>query len=233
VGLAGVRRRRRVLWVCAVLVTVVALVVGGTWLAAMSGERESPQVSCAAEIVFEDRTYAGYGDPLRVPRRGERIGVATTPVCPDGERSGGEELDVWSLPGVDPSVAVMADGVVWVEGRESALPQRLGELTEPVACSSPGPSTVTGRLVSVDEPPTGGDFRPRPPYEAIVVADGGSSLPLSEYSSVTIEVQVTPTTQGGSDADLVATALQDGDHLDIAVRCSAGAFMATSWRPAS
>jgi len=228
-GLAAARTRRRLLWLVAVTVSVVALVGGGTWLAAMSGERASPEGACASEIVFEGRTYAGYGDPLRTPRRGERLGVATTPTCVDGQRSGGEQLDVWSLPGVEPSVAVMADGVVWIEGRPSALPERLHELTEPVACTAPGQSTVTGRLMSVEAPMDGEDFRPRPPYQAMVVADGGSSLPPPEYSRVTIEVTVTSRTEGGSDAELIAGALRDGDHLDITVRCAAGAFEAISW----
>lgn len=216
----------------AVLASVVGLVAGGTWLAAVSGERESP-ATCAAEIVFDDRTYAGYGDPLRVPRRGVPLGVATTPTCPDDPTTGGEELDVWSLPGVDPGVAVMADGVVWIEGRQSALPEELADLTEPVACTGTGPHTVTGRLVSMEEPIGDGDFRPRPPYEVTLVADGGTGLPLATYSSVTVVVQVRSTTEGGQDAELIGTALRNRDHLDVTVRCQAGAFRALAITPAA
>jgi len=227
---APARVGRRLAWTLAVAATVVALVAGGTWLAAMSGETESPDSSCAAEIVFDGRTYAGYGDPLRVPRRGEPLGVATTPACADGQYAGGEELEVWTVPGVEPHVALMADGVVWIEGRESALPEQLQELTEPVGCTAAGESTVTGRLVGVEAPIGEEEFEPRPPYLATLVADEGASLPLARYSSVTIEVQVTATTDGGDDAELVAAALRDGAHLDIAVVCTAGRFRATSWR---
>jgi hypothetical protein len=227
---ASARSPRRLAWVLAVGATVVALVAGGTFVATMSGDTDAPEASCAAEIVFDGTTYAGYGDPLRTPRPGERLGTGTTPPCADGQRAGNEEVDVRALPGVDPEVAVMAQGVVWIEGSASALPEELQELTAPVECTTEGESVVTGRLVSVEAPMSEEDLRPEPPYEATVEADGGASLPLSEYSSLTLQVVVTSATEGGRDAELLDAALRNGDHLDISVRCAAGRFEATAWR---
>ncbi|MGB7448356.1 MAG: DUF6281 family protein [Ornithinimicrobium sp.] len=221
---------RRMAWALAVTATVLALVGGGTFLATMSGDTDSSQASCAAEIVFDGRTYAGYGDPLRMPRPGQRVGTGSTPPCADGQRAGNEAVEVWSLPGVEPDVAVMAQGVVWIEGRASALPEELDELTEPVKCTAADESTITGRVVSVEASVGEEELRPQPPYEATVKADGGATLPLSQYSSVTVQLVVTSQTQGGRDAELLDAALRSGDHLDISVRCVTGRFEATSWR---
>ncbi len=228
------RSRRSYRWLAVAAAVAVAAAGVSWWSSGRAGNdggqaNDVPQASCAAELVLAGRVYRGYGPLAREPRPGPRLGTANVPTCDDGQGpAGGGQVEVFTLPGINPDVAIFADGL-WVSAGEAVLPASLRDLSRPVLCSGAGESTVAGTLTGIEGPPAAEDYHPRTPYTATVVADEGSGLPLDEYSSVTIRIRVTAATARGRDPSLVRAALAEGNRVSVKVRCAGPRFDAISF----
>jgi hypothetical protein len=133
---------------------------------------------------------------------------------------------VTALPGVAPTLAVVADRQVWVaEGRP--VPDEVLILFEPVDCAGAGEHEVVGDWVAVGGPAPAQDGLIQPPYVAEIQADRGDPLPLAEWSSVRIEVRVTEQTAGARDPGLVERALHGDTPVRIDVSCDGADFVAS------
>ena len=182
------------------------------------------EASCAAVMEVGTVRYVAHGELLRVPRPGRDLGAATVLGCSDvADRA----VRAAALPGVHPAEAVLADGSVWVVdgGR---VPEDVQILSRPVRCSGAGTQSVGGDWVSVRGAPPDQDGALSPPYVALIQADTGDSLPLETWSSVRVEVEVTPRTAGGADPGLVTRALQGDAPVQAQVTCASGRFVASS-----
>jgi hypothetical protein len=222
---APARRRPPARWMAAAAAAAV-VAVGGTGIWAAVQDDSAPAASCAAEGTFEGHTYTPRGDVARVPRTGSSVGSLVLASCDDGQgASGGDSLAAFGLPGVDPGVAVVADGTVWLrEG--AATPAPVQELSRPVPCQGPA-ATIAGRLREVDAQAQA-DFAVRAPYSASVLADQGPGLPLEDYSAVLLQVAVTEQTTAGTDPALLRAALAEGRRITVSVVCSGSGFTATA-----
>jgi hypothetical protein len=91
--------------------------------------------SCAMQLVYEGRTYVGYGTTTP-PAPGRRLGTAEVPPCMDTpgiEAGEASQVDVRAVPGVDPELAV-ADGeslYVRADADPGTFPDALSELLQP------------------------------------------------------------------------------------------------------
>jgi len=117
---------------------------------------------------------------------------------------------------------------VWVSAGLKNWPDSVQELNKPVPCTGAGEATIAGDLIGIDAPPAEQDFHVRTPYTADFVADEGSTLPLTGYTSATIRIRVTAATTGGRDPEFIRLALREGDRVSATVRCDGSQLQATS-----
>ena len=211
-------------WRGLALAAAVAAVAATTPLWWPGADSPSEEASCAAVMEAGTVRYVAHGEVLRVPRPGRDLGAATVLGCSDvADRA----VRAAALPGVDVTEAVLADGSVWVVdgGR---VPEEVQILSRPVRCSAAGTQTVGGDWVAVRGAQPEQDGALRAPYVALIQADTGDSLPLETWSSVRVEVEVTPRTAGGADPGLVGRALQGGVPVQAEVTCAGRRFVASS-----
>ena len=200
----------------------VAVTATGLWWAGGIGPAAPPEASCPATLLFDGGTYLQHGDQVRTPRPGSRLGTGTLG-CSDGD-----QVTVRELPGADPDRVVLTDTGVWIIEDAAPLPAAAAILAQPVACTREQPFTVSGDWVSMTGPMPDDDNTLVPPYVAVIAADQGDHLPLDQWSSITIDVRVTPDTTGGTDPDLARTALRGPRRVQATVRCTDGQFVAVT-----
>lgn len=225
------RNRRRIL-TASFGAVVAAATCASLWFAVT---RQAPtdedggggDASCAATMTFRDSKYWAHGGQLRTPRPGRHLGSGNLPPC-EGEN--GDAVDVLAFPGVSPHIAVIANGSVWIEDATfgSPLPRQIAELETPVKCRHEGAKTVLGTWTSYRGPTASEGTAFTPPYIAVVNATAGEGLPLDRYTSVTIDVQVSASTSGGTDREMAGHALYEGAPIQLSVECVDDRFSARS-----
>lgn len=215
------RRGRARLLLLAALLLVAGGAVGGLFQAS---DQPTTGDLCAAELVFEGRTYAGRGEQVRTARPGPELGRATVAGCGSDDY----EVTVAALTGVDPDQAVLADGRVWLSDQTLGIPTAVAALAQPVRCTHPGTVTLAGDWVSVRGPMPEQDYQLTPPYTATIDVEAGRGLPLERYASVRVEVLVTEGTLGGTDPELARAALGGSTRVRTEVGCDGDDFVAAS-----
>ncbi len=223
------RRRRRWLALAAAAAAVAAVAAAGvSWWPVGSGGGDGAAV-CASELVLDGNVYQEDGELVRVPRHGPSLGKAVRPACGDGEgMSVAEQVEAFELPGVSPDIAFFANGGVWLSGGLQDWPAWAEELSKPVPCTGAGETTIGGTVIGINAPQVEKAYDFRIPYTANFLADEGSTLPLTEYTSVTIRMRVTAATTGGRDDEFLRLALSDAARVTATVRCDGAHFEATS-----
>lgn len=209
-------------WIGVAAAAVALAIGGGTWIASRDGT--PPQTSCPAVMEIQGRTYEGHGEMLRKPRPGKPLGTGVIPGCDDEDRS----VNVVELPGVDPRVAVLTNGGVWLAESVASVPPEVAELDELVACAGEGTGYVAGDWVAVEGPMPTRDDGLTPPYVAVIQADEGNRVPLTRWSTVTIKVRVSTDTVGADDSRLADRALRGPERVSVVVHCDGGSFVAES-----
>lgn len=223
-GAAPARRgRTRARWVAVAAAIAVAITCAGVLWALQ--RPEPPLTSCAGELIVDGRTYVGWGDLVSVPRAEQSIGTGTVPACSDGSDASDDEpartVELFQVPGVDPSQAVFAEGRVWiVDGGD--VPPGVRALAAPIPCRGEGMSTVEGIISEIDPDAV----VTAPPYAMTFVADSGARLPLEDFESVALDVLVTPTTKLRDGPELVGVALRSGQRVRAVVACDGTQFEA-------
>lgn len=227
--------RRGTSWLL-VAAAIAAVVAGGSWWSLTRDTADPGVASCPSVLILNGQQYGANGDLVRVPRPGARLGTATFPSCADGDSGAtkGGSVETFRIPGVPPETAFFADGKVWVNGSLTTRPASLDELYKPVTCAGSGTGTFTGHLTAMDAQVTA-DYQPEAPYTATFVVDdvetgtGGDTadLGLGRYSSVTVQIRVTASTEGGTDATFLRAALGQGKLAQMDAQCDGAKFLAT------
>lgn len=220
-----VRLSRRRGPVSGVVAATTALIVGGAlWWAATVEPDTAGSASCAGVMDHAGRTFVAGGHLTSVPHGRSPNGTGTVAGCDDG---GGRVLDrqveVHTIPGVDPRQAVLADGTFWLL-RGTDAPAELRALLVAPPCRGADEQVLAGHAVSIEGEATEGSPLPAPPFVLEVRVDGGD-VP-GGYEQTTVEVRVTGGTDGATDAAFLRSAIQDGEPVRVTARCVGTAFEA-------
>ena len=236
-------------WLVAAASAVVVIAAGGWWATGRDESTTSPGAASCANIVARGNViYGADGDMKRVPRADQTLPGVSRPRCDDGgeptsvneNRGAGdrsahgspgrrERVAAFTIAGVDPSVAFLADGQVFVRDDLDSLPGRLRPFEEPFPCSDAG--TITGRMTGLSEAAAvTEDYHLAAPYTATFSATGGEGIDNGRYRSVTVDLLVTEATARGTDVALLEQALGHGRTLAVDVTCTGQRFAATALR---
>ena len=108
------------------------------------------------------------------------------------------------------------------------VPAQLRVLYAPARCDGTGDRDLVGQLSGIHVRVTE-DYHPKPPYTATFVSDAGDGLGLDRYSSVTVQLRVTSTTEAGADPHFLRPALGRGERAQATVGCDGRRFVATAF----
>ncbi|RYP85890.1 hypothetical protein EKO23_11330 [Nocardioides guangzhouensis] len=212
------------------LVVAALLALAGCGSGAGPGSGSGDAASCAALIRYDGHDYLGTGELRRTPATTGRTLRAAVPGCDDTGEQGpaphDEAVRVEELAGIDPDVAVLWNGAVFVR-RGRMLPPSTRVWFRAPWCTSPGQVELTGAWLGVTgprKPRFDGDLRP--PYRlALRVTDGPAA-----YVGATVTVHATADTDPALTRKDAEQALWDDGQLVATVRCAAGRFEATALR---
>jgi hypothetical protein len=223
VDLVAPRPRRPALLAAAAAVVLMGA-AGATWWGIARHDGGTQSSSCASQLDFGGRTYAPDGALRHLPRTGESLGKGTQPGCDDGGgASSSETFTVYRIPGLAVGTAILARDMVWVDASLPGLPDEVAAMNRPLRCTSPDPTTISGKLVGY-KGDTGDSATP--PYSLEVSADEGDALPLDRYAVVSLRLGVTTETEGSTDLAFVRSALSSGKRVTATVTCSGGRWEA-------
>ena len=210
--------------------------VGGASLLALvglcgcSGSSEGSDSACAAEVTYNGHPYFGYGELVREPDITGRSFPAVLPGCDDSGGQDPAELDeavvVHELVDVDPSVAVLLNGALYIrDGR--VLPKAARSWFERTACTTAGEFRLTADWFGAtgpNMPGFDGDIRPDYRLEAKVTTGP------ARYIGSTIMVHATDRTDPSLSPADVKKSLREGGQIIATVACADRRFVASGLR---
>ncbi len=237
------RRKRFALTAPRLVAVAVAVAVAGTGVSwwTLNDTDSSNGVSgasCATDLHFRGHTYGAGPRVMRTPKLGPSLGTGVMPGCEDtgGPGSPGkspdEHLRIHKIPGVNPDIAVFANGDIWMNLNVTKRPAQMRPLFKPVTCSNSGTFAVSGQIIGMNAQ-VESDFQPRTPYTATLVVDKGPGLALTDYRNVTLKVRVTGATVDGRDPGLLRAALSEGHRVVASLKCADHNFVATEFKLAT
>ncbi|QNN53805.1 DUF6281 family protein [Nocardioides mesophilus] len=189
------------------------------------------EAKCVALLDFAGHRYLGdgsLGEGAEL-RPGKVLGTGVHPGCDDGGGAAETyESTVRAVPGVDPGVAVLSDGQVWIDEEAKTAPEFLTRARQAVRCDLDAPLTLTGAWTGVEQRAKvrfDGDVRA--PARITVVVQGPSPVVPPAFAAVTLPVRL-PRGVDVPPADDVVAMLQRGAPLRLTVTCDGPAFVATA-----
>lgn len=222
------RHRRRYLIAAA---GVAAAIAGGFGVHHLLSPPVPEDGVCDFVVEFEGRQFGRTGDPFRIPTPGDPIGTATLLPCGIRDDAPTHQIDLYSVPGVDPSLAAMdLDGGIYFREDLRTRPRKLFNLDKPVPCRLPAGTEVRGEPLSARNAAPASTWRVELPYVARlhITAEGmGETYPFTPYSAVDIPVHVTSDTAGGDSEGPLIDALHNGGSVIVTVACDGRRYQAS------
>lgn len=225
------RRESRSGKVSGLLAAAAVVLIGGIVVTVVQlGSPDRPEAQCPTVLDFNGNRYAGSGDLQRVPRAGASLGSATTPGCSDqnGDAQAAER-EVLKVPGVSAQDALLSNSELYVAEDLTEWPEGLRKARQPLACPKDA-GELGGFWVSLEGPMPERDGQVTTPYVAVLSVDGGTGLPLDQWSEFIVRLQINEATAGATDPRLVTEALQEGARVEATVTCDGTAFVAEDFR---
>jgi len=187
--------------------------------------------SCSFVAKFQGGTYEGRTVVVEPPI-GEPLGEAVVPPCDDtngDDPDEGERITVHRLPGVDPSVALVREGLpsrLLIRLGVHPLPPELQRYFERPTCDASGePISLHGTWTGIIGPNETTEVDLEPPYDLELIVLEASD-PVYEGADLVVRV---PASAGRliSNRD-IRTSLWEGGSIDITARCDGARFLAVS-----
>ena len=208
-----------------VAVAAIFGVVGLGWVAAQAPDAPG-DFGCPSSLTWANRTYVGFSDVRRLPHPDDSLGLGASPECDDGNGIAPAHVyPVSSIKSVNPKVALLAQGKVWLrEGVTDREFRQVEDFKKELPCEEVD-HPVEGALLAVTGTARGdGRTSIAPPYTAVMSLQTAPDF-WAEYAEVTIRVAITAKTTGGSDGVAIRRAL-DGQRVSLSFVCNNSQFRA-------
>jgi hypothetical protein len=201
----------------------------------------SVAAECTSIIEFDGREYIGHYEVMQQPDVASQIGHASYQVCNDNPGAAvqdnepeDESFEIVALEGVDPSLAIYGNGVVFIEREQYeasgwTMPAALAEVFNRPTCSSSEPFEITGQWLSIDGENADEQGLEAPYRIEIAISDTDLEALLDTRVIVTVTDQTSPTLNTPD----IKSVLWEGGDVSAQLQCDGDRFEAISVQPAA